>query len=216
VKAKAAVGSKKQPPANVRQEAQVNVKVSISSKGRSKMAAQLQSTAAVVGESAVVLCQVDNSGCRLNMREIVVRLQQKIKLSTTDGKVRLLEKFVAEKKFPGVAIGQAQPSPQPLAILLPHNLVPTIDNTMVVCGYVVQVTGAFEGPFTNSMNVSLPLLILPPLNPPSPSPELPPGTLVSPSASLPKLTPPGTVVLEPLGLLPIPNQCRALLVIPGH
>eukprot|EP00830_Metopus_es_P017430 TRINITY_DN570_c0_g1_i1.p1 TRINITY_DN570_c0_g1~~TRINITY_DN570_c0_g1_i1.p1 ORF type:complete len:348 (-),score=69.59 TRINITY_DN570_c0_g1_i1:12-1055(-) len=186
---------------------EINVKLSIAAKGKSKMLAFMEKTSYVPNERATALFIVDNSGCRLNMREISIRLLQNVKLITTDGKPRLLEKIVCEQKILGVPMGKILKEPQKLSLVIPKGICPSIETLLISCSYFIKVTGAFEGPAANSMNIILPIIIYPEAIS-NAKKEYDKPSVISPLIKLPALQKPGTIKANPLALMVIPNSCK--------
>lgn len=209
VKAHPLVMTTKEAPENKKQVSEINAKISIHSKGRSKMMCMMEKTVLSPGEIAGVVCQIDNSACRLNMRELVVRLIQKIIIKTTDMKIRKLEKTLGEKHFPGLQQGKQHKEPQTLQIPIPDPILPTTESALVECCYVFQVTSAFEGSFTNSMNIYIPIVIQQ-KGVSSAKFDFSNASELSSNISLSTLTPPGTIQINPLAIIPVPNSCRQL------
>ncbi len=197
------------PPVEEKQ-AEANVKISVASKGRCKMRVMIKRPEVAPGESALVLSMVDNSACRLNMREIVVRFLQKVRLTTTDGKVRTMEKQLAEQHFPGVSLGTAEKVPRILEIEIPTETASSTHSPMIECNHTVQVTGAFDGPFVNSINFLLPVLVQQ-----CGGQEVIQAGVES-VVTLTELKPPEVAKVNPLALVPVTNTCRELVLIPGQ
>ena len=167
------------------------------------MLAKLSHTSLAPGDKAAVLCQIDNSFCRVNMREIIIRMIQKVQFITTQGKSRTLEKQIMEQKFAGVPLGKKESGPRALEFLVPVDAAPSTKSSLIQCAYCVQVTGAFEGPFTNSMNVFMDVVI-------RGKEEV--GELYTKDVvKLPDLTPPCVVKPVSWALVPLQNTYRPLI-----
>lgn len=142
-----------------------------SNKGRCSMTCHFQSDTYQPGNDAVLMTEVDNSICTVDIREFNISVNQHVIFRTRNGKTTNFTREVRSNTFPGVGRGiSTHGNPQLMSIRLEETeqgklMQPSVHGMMITCNYELKINPIFDAPCSccsNTPVIKVPLYIYAP------------------------------------------------------
>lgn len=150
-----------------------NVCICCSNKGRCSMTCHFQSDTYQPGNDAVLMTEVDNTICTVDIKNFVVSLIQHVTFKARNGKSSDFTRTVRSSDFPGIARHSSnRGNPQLMSLRLEESgseagklIQPNVRGIMITCNYELEIRPIFDAPCSccsNTPVVKVPLYIYAP------------------------------------------------------
>lgn len=157
------------PIMNTKREAHEQItKCCCINKGSADLKAHLDKNAYVAGETAQVICEIENQS-EINFKTCKVELVRVLTLRSNSGRRHYNKDVVARQDYPGIGPGEVRSADSALSIPLQlgvsNSLSPTVYSRLIDCEYYVEVVFVSDSIMVSNLDIRVNVTIYPPQPP---------------------------------------------------